>query len=99
MSQSGQSVIYLEPARGAGRSSGKSGRAYYDLGLAYSMGSGDVPIDLVQAHKWFNLAAMAGFKQAQQDRAEIASSMSPAEIAVAQREARAFLASTPARAA
>ncbi len=67
-------------------------RAYYDLGVAYSMGRGDVEIDLVQAHKWFNLAAMAGIRQAQEDRAFVAADMSEAEIAEAQRQARAWLA-------
>lgn len=65
--------------------------AYYELGVAYSMGQGDVGIDLVQAHKWFNLAAMAGMRAAQEDRAAVAADMSAAEIAEAQRLARAWM--------
>ncbi|HAC57302.1 MAG TPA: hypothetical protein DCF73_02975, partial [Rhodobiaceae bacterium] len=33
--------------------------ALYNLGLMYSTGRG-VDVDLVTAHKWFNLAAMKG---------------------------------------
>lgn len=70
----------------------RGAEAYYDLGVAYSMGQGDIAIDLVQAHKWFNLAAMAGMRQAQEDRAFVAADMTSAEIAEAQRQARAWLA-------
>ena len=35
-------------------------RALYELGVAYSTGSGGVAVDLVEAHKWFNLAALNG---------------------------------------
>ena len=49
------------------------------------------PTDLVSAHKWFNLAAMKGNKDAIELRQEIAANMSPAEIAAAQRAARAWL--------
>lgn len=64
--------------------------AFYELGLMYSIGR-SVPTDLVLAHKWFNLAAMKGNPDAIRSRQEVAASMSPAEIAEAQRAARAFL--------
>ena len=63
---------------------------FYQLGIKYSVGN-NVTADMVSAHKWFNLAAMKGNKDAIQLRQEIAASMSPAEIAVAQRAARAWL--------
>ena len=70
------------------------GRAYddmlFELGLMYSIGR-DVPVDLVAAHKWFNLAAMKGNAEATLLRREIASQMSDAEIAAAQRAARDWL--------
>lgn len=66
--------------------------ALYQLGVAYSAGSDGVEIDLVEAHKWFNLAALNGSDRAQQCRAEIAEEMTAREIAEAQREARAWLA-------
>ena len=61
-----------------------------DLGLMYSVGR-SVPIDYVIAHKWFNLAAMRGNQEAARLRQEIAEQMSDAEIASAQRAARAWL--------
>lgn len=64
--------------------------SFYQLGIKYSVGN-NVGADLVSAHKWFNLAAMKGNKDAIQLRQEIAASMSPAEIAAAQRAARAWL--------
>ena len=64
--------------------------AYYDLGVAYSTGSG-VDYDLVQAHKWFNLAALGGSQEGQLCRAEISSEMTREEISEAQRQARAWL--------
>jgi hypothetical protein len=65
--------------------------ALYDLGMAYSTGSGGVDVDMVEAHKWFNLAALNGSVEAQQCRAEISEDMTAREIAEAQREARAWL--------
>ncbi len=65
--------------------------AYYDLGIAFSSGSDGVDVDLVEAHKWFNLAAVGGKSAGQACRAEIACEMSPREIALAQRQARAWL--------
>ncbi len=66
-------------------------RALYELGVAYSTGSGGVTVDLVEAHKWFNLAALNGSDVAQECRADIAEDMTAREIAEAQRQARAFL--------
>lgn len=61
-----------------------------DLGMKYCLGR-EVAKDLVSAHKWFNLAALKGSEPARQYRCEISQEMSPAEIAYAQREARAWL--------
>jgi TPR repeat protein len=74
-------------------------RAYFDLGIAYSSGSAGVEVDLIQAHKWFNLAALNGSERGQQCRAEIAEDMTAREIAEAQRQARAWLSETTRRAA
>jgi len=68
--------------------------ALYQLGVAYSTGSNGVPVDLIEAHKWFNLAALNGSAKGQESRAEIAEDMSAREIAEAQRQARAWLAHT-----
>jgi uncharacterized protein len=62
----------------------------FELGMMYSVGR-DAPVDLVAAHKWFNLAAMKGNIDAIRLRREIASQMSDVEIASAQRAARDWL--------
>ena len=73
--------------------------ALFELGIAYSSGSGGVAVDLVQAHKWFNLAALRGNERGQECRAEISEDMTAREIAEAQRQARAWLNETTRRAA
>lgn len=67
--------------------------ALFELGVVYSTGRGGAPVDLVEAHKWFNLAALSGCTRGQQCRAEIAIEMTAREIAEAQRQARAWLGS------
>jgi TPR repeat protein len=63
---------------------------FFELGMMYSVGR-SVPVDYVVAHKWFNLAALRGNDEAVRLRQEIAAQMSEAEIASAQRAARAWL--------
>lgn len=65
--------------------------AYFDLGVAYSTGTDGLDMDMIEAHKWFNLAAVKGHEEAQNCRAEIADEMTAREIAEAQRQARAWL--------
>jgi uncharacterized protein len=67
-----------------------SGDVLFQLGMMYSTGS-SVPTDYVSAHKWFNLAAMRGNKDAIRLRREVADQMSESEIAAAQRAARDWL--------
>ena len=67
-------------------------QALYELGIAYSTGTGGVEVDFIEAHKWFNLAALNGSALAQECRADIAEDMNAREIADAQRQARAWLA-------
>jgi TPR repeat protein len=66
------------------------GDMLFELGMMYSVGR-DVPVDLISAHKWFNLAAMKGSIDAIRLRREIACQMSDVEIATAQRAARDWL--------
>lgn len=73
--------------------------AYYDLGMVYSSGAAGIDVDLIEAHKWFNLAAVGGSEMAQACRSEIAEEMTAREIAEAQKAARAWLHLTSARAA
>jgi hypothetical protein len=63
---------------------------FYQLGMMYSVGN-NVPVDFVTAHKWFNLAALRGSRDAIRLRREIADQMSEQEVAQAQRAARAWL--------
>ena len=62
----------------------------YRLGLIYSTGNGG-EIDLIEAHKWFNLAALRGSQPAKDCRKELADQMSSSEIAAAQKAAREWL--------
>lgn len=73
--------------------------AYYDLGVAFSTGSHGAACDLIEAHKWFNLAAVAGHEEAGLCRADISEEMTAREIAEAQRRAREWLSTTSRRAA
>lgn len=91
MAHSLRSAEFLMQSRIADAAMGDV-EALYQLGICFSTGSGGVEIDLIEAHKWFNLAALNGSAPAQRCRAEIAEEMTAREIAEAQREARAWLA-------
>jgi TPR repeat protein len=67
--------------------------------VAFSTGGHGVNVDLIEAHKWFNLAAVKGHEESQLCRAEISEEMTARQIAEAQREARAWLQQIAARAA
>ena len=97
MGHSLKSAAFLIESRIADAARGNV-KALYELGVAYSTGSCGAAVDLVEAHKWFNLAALNGSTLAQQCRADISEEMSAREIAEAQRQARAWLAEmSPAR--
>jgi TPR repeat protein len=68
-----------------------SGEAFYELGMMHAAGR-SVPLDLVAAHKWLNVAVAKGCRAAVERRAELSAEMTGDEIAAAQREARLFLA-------
>ena len=68
--------------------------ALFELGVTYSTGRGGSQVDLIEAHKWFNLAALSGCTRGQQCRAEISLEMTAREIAEAQRRARSWLGTT-----
>ena len=69
-------------------------QALYELGLAYSSGTDGVEMDMVQAHKWFNLAALRGDERSHECRHDVSEEMTAREIAEAQRQARAWLQAT-----
>ena len=62
----------------------------FERGLYWASGRSGV-VNLVAAHKWFNLAALKGRTDAITMRREIAEMMADVEIATAQREARAWM--------
>jgi hypothetical protein len=73
--------------------------ACFDLGVAFSTGSNGATCDLIEAHKWFNLAAARGHEEAAHCRADISDEMTAREIAEAQRRARQWLTDDRLRAA
>ncbi|WP_022723695.1 sel1 repeat family protein [Rhodopseudomonas sp. B29] len=83
---------YLDTTTAMPVEAGESPDILFDLGLLFASGRG-APIDLVAAHKWFNLAALKGRVDAIALRREVAEQMTADEIAVAQREARAWITS------
>ena len=98
MANSFKSANFLMESRIADAAGGNA-NALFELGVAYSTGSGGVEVDMVEAHKWFNLAAVNGHDEAMNCRAEISDEMTAREIAEAQRQARAWLQMSERRAA
>jgi len=62
----------------------------FELGMMYATGR-DCELDVVAAHKWFNIAAIKGSNRAAELRAELSSAMTKPEIAQALREAREWM--------
>jgi TPR repeat protein len=98
MGNSMKSAAFLIESRLAEAAQG-SNNAYFDLGVIYSTGSDGIEVDLIEAHKWFNLAALSGHDESKICRAEISLEMTAREIAEAQREARNWLQDNSRRAA
>lgn len=71
---------------------GEQSDAFFELGLSFCTGR-DGAVDLVQAHKWFNIAASKGNDEAKRYRSEVAIDMSKADIIKAQKLAREWLVS------
>ena len=60
----------------------------------YATGKG-VPQDYVRAHMWFNLSAAQGIQHAERARDNIATRLTPAQIAEAQKLAREWQSKRP----
>ena len=71
---------------------GATSEDLFRLGLIYSTEIEDRGPDFIQAHKWFNLAAMMGSKPAQAYREEIRLEMKPNDVSLALKAARGWLA-------
>lgn len=67
-----------------------SGEVFFQLGLSNAIGETGEP-DLIAAHKWFNLAAMKGNREAAVRRQELACEMTKLDVSRAQREAREWM--------
>ncbi len=62
----------------------------FELGMMYATGR-DCEMDVVTAHKWFNIAAIKGSARAAELRSELSATMTKADIARALREAREWM--------
>ncbi|MDQ0319703.1 TPR repeat protein [Pararhizobium capsulatum DSM 1112] len=63
---------------------------FCEMGLMYATGRG-CDVDLVAAHKWLNIAAIKGSDRAAELRADLATTMSKSDLAVALRAAREWM--------
>ena len=63
---------------------------FCDMGLMYATGRG-CAVDVVQAHKWLNIAAIKGSDRAAELRADVAETMTKGELAAALRAARDWM--------
>lgn len=63
--------------------------AQFNLGSMYTLGHG-VKRDLVQAHVWLNLAGVSGNPIALKNRDAVAASLTPMQLARAQKLSRAM---------
>lgn len=98
MGSSFKSAQFLIDSRLADAARG-SADAAYELGMVYSSGAAGIDVDLIEAHKWFNIAALKGSSRACEMRAEVAEDMTAREIVEAQKQARSWLQLTTLRAA
>jgi TPR repeat protein len=62
----------------------------YRAGLAFATGTG-TEINLIEAHKWFNLAAVRGHEDARAQRQEMAEMLTSDEVKQALQAARDWL--------
>jgi len=69
---------------------GAAADVLFELGMAYSTGK-DVDLDLAEAHKWFNLAAIRGHEKAREYRSELAAEMDNGQLREALSRARAWM--------
>jgi uncharacterized protein len=65
--------------------------AAFEVAMCYASGAAGAGVDLIQAHRWFNVALAWGHGEAQRCRAEIADEMSAREVVEAQKLARATI--------
>lgn len=64
--------------------------ALFDMGMKFATGRG-CPVNLVEAHKWLNIAAIKGSERAAELRHDLAQSMTKMQLAEALRAAREWM--------
>ena len=84
----------MDMIEGSLGSAAAGAEAFFALGLLHASGR-EAPVDLVAAHRWLNIAASRGHREAALMRREIAEQMTDAEIGMAQRSARDWLRQHP----
>ena len=67
-------------------------RILLEVGLKYAIGR-DCEINVIEAHKWLNIAAIRGNAKAERMRNQLAVTMSKGELAAALRGAREWMTS------
>lgn len=65
-------------------------RILLEMGIKFAIGR-DCDINVVEAHKWLNIAAIRGNDKAARMRNQVAATMSKAELAAALRSAREWM--------
>lgn len=82
--------VEVQEARDA-ITTGANSADFFRLGLIFSTDVEDRGPDFIEAHKWFNLAAMLGSQPAKAYRDELAHEMAPEDVTAAQKSARDWL--------
>lgn len=82
--------LEINEAAAGGAGGANQAEMLFELGMMYATGR-DCEMDLVAAHKWFNIAAIKGSRRAAELRAELSGAMSKCDIARALREAREWM--------
>ncbi|TCD14173.1 SEL1-like repeat protein [Oricola cellulosilytica] len=82
--------IEIENADMAALGAANNAGILFEMGMMYATGR-DCEVDMVAAHKWFNIAAIKGCSRAALLRSEIAETMSKPQLASALRAAREWM--------
>lgn len=82
--------IEMENADMAALGAANNADILFEMGMMYATGR-ECDIDMVAAHKWFNIAAIKGCPRAAALRSEVAGAMSKPDLARALREAREWM--------
>ena len=82
--------IEMENADMAALGAANNADILFEMGMMYATGR-ECDVDMIAAHKWFNIAAIKGCSRAALLRAEVAETMTKPDLARALREAREWM--------